>query len=271
MKQQIEKLTPEVEQVFLGSMVGDGRLHKASKGPNVNATFYEAHNIKQEKYLLSKMKILDSCFKMKVYYPKYDTNRIEIMSLVSPILTKYHKLFYPSGRGRKIMPYNLLLKLGPLGLAIWYQDDGDYKKYGRCCSISIYKKNIKNVKKFLESMGFNIHITPKKNSGAAYVGFSVTDTQKFFSIIRPYIHRSMIYKIKISKKEQDRITKHISEYHKKYYVDNREKKKKYSKDYYNKNTSECNKRNKRWQDAHPEKGRIYRNTFKKKHPKESRK
>lgn len=212
------KLNSIVEQILIGSMCGDGGISKSKA--NRNARFNEAHNIKEKDYLLWKKRKLGQQFIMREYKRTYmyegeKCNTIMIYSLVHPILTELHKIFYPTSKGHKIMPYVLLEKLNALGLAIWYMDDGN-KWYNYCC-IAIHKQNVKNIIKFFrKKLNMRVSVDRDKRSNKAYVRLNVTDTQRFFSIISPYIHFSMRYKIETTDKERKHYKEMYSEASKRY-------------------------------------------------------
>ena len=134
-----------------------------------------------------------------------------------PVLTRYYKPFYPNDKGPKVMPIKILNKLTPLGLAVWYQDDGGFDKRSNRCTLSIHKQNINPIVNFFKKkMRMNVCIYEEKKNKGASVAFNVKDTKKFFNIIRPHIHYSMKYKIEVTRKEQKYYKKMSHEIGKRY-------------------------------------------------------
>lgn len=200
MNKQIQKLSSNVEQVLLGSLCGDGGLYKHTGYSGV--CFVEYHNIKQSKYLFWKKEFLEQEFNINIRKRKGYNQVILCSSYAHSILIDYHKLFYPSGKGHKIILTKILNKLNPLGLAIWYQDDGTFNKRCHYCSFAVHKQNIKNIKNFfLKKLGMKVGIYLSRNTNGAAIRLNAFDTKKFFNIIRLHIHFSMIYKTRITKEE----------------------------------------------------------------------
>lgn len=54
-----------------------------------------------------------------------DNGRIVVESHVNQALNKYRDVWYPNGK--KIVP-SMVYDLNPLGLAVWFMDDGSYHK-----------------------------------------------------------------------------------------------------------------------------------------------
>ena len=123
------KITKEMNQILLGSILGDASIIKNSRH---SAIFSETHSINQEGYLKWKNSYLN--FKENVYtfYDKRSNrkyNQIRIRSPSSPSLLNYYNLFYGDGN-KKLISQEVLNRLELLGLAVWYCDDGCFV-YGR--------------------------------------------------------------------------------------------------------------------------------------------
>jgi len=236
-KESYSKTIPEnVKQILLGSMLGDAGLQKINK--NGNAIFRESHSLKQEDYLLWKEKVLSNFFgKFKIYYYQNRGN-ISISSKVHPFFTELHKIFYPNTT-RKIRPIEALNQLKPLGLAVWYMDDGGLKSRG--CLIAIKNKKDKEIVKEKLKEIFNLNVTIHKNC----VYFNIKEANKFRKLIKPYIHANLKYKIKfedyrnkIKEGNKKNYWSNPQKYKKKalnYYYDNIEERIKYRKEYHRKN------------------------------------
>ena len=252
------KLPEEVEQVLLGSLFGDAFLRKnksKSKGivknlKKIGVSFKETHCIKQKDYLLWKKEILLKSFIFGKDYNRDDKKGhygYTISSLTSPLLDEYYPYFYPTGKGRKVFTLEMLNKLKPFGLAVWYMDDGTFDKDVYRASIAFPKKYREMIKTWLEktySLFSTIHIN---NTGSVSLRFNKKNTKKFFRIIHSYIHPSMKYKVKRTREEYLILKQNKKRYNKKYREENkqylkqyerkREKlRKSYRKEYYKKNS-----------------------------------
>src|SRR3989338_7863499 len=144
-------ISEDVKQVLLGSLLGDASLEKTSK----NASYSCSHSPKQKRYIFWKSKILSKGFKvhLKLYNNRkgfiFKTYRLS--TNCSPILTEIHPLYYtksvkPKRRWEKIVNPKILEQLEPLGIAIWYGDDGTYYIRDKSCSLSTqgftYEENL---------------------------------------------------------------------------------------------------------------------------------
>ncbi|MBI3035430.1 hypothetical protein HYY71_03835 [Candidatus Woesearchaeota archaeon] len=134
------EIDSEAEQVLIGSLLGDGSLQFQKR--SVNALFREQHSIKQKEYLLYKAKYLD-CFDPKISEScVFDlrTNRFYAHALLwtktHPILTTYFKLLYKDKK--KCIKKEILQKVCPLALAIWYCDDGSFGYINQNAKIATY-------------------------------------------------------------------------------------------------------------------------------------
>lgn len=116
----------DVRQVLLGSFLGDATLQRTR---NHNVIFREFHCFKQKNYLLWKANILSEFFgKFNVYiYSK--RKQIQIRFGANPYLNKWYELLYPTNKKRKI-DKKLIEELKPLGLAVWFMDDGSKNNNG---------------------------------------------------------------------------------------------------------------------------------------------
>lgn len=226
----------EVEQIVFGSLLGDAGLQKT---PNQRVLYRESHSLKQEDYLLWKEKVLCKFFgKFKRYYYK-NREHIQISSKTHPSFAKLYKIFYPNTT-RKIIPLEILNQLKPLGLAVWYMDDGGLQSCGCLISIS-NKKDREIVKEKLKEI-FNFNVTINKNDR---VYFNKKEAYKFRKLIKPYIHPNIKYKIelednrnktkKIGRKNYWKNPEKNRKRAVKYYYDKNEERLKYRKEYYQKN------------------------------------
>ena len=120
----------------------------------------------------------------------------EFSTRTHPVFNYYRNLFYGSGE-KKVTKY-ILNELTPRGLAVWVCDDGSYcvsGKYLIMCTNSFSKEEHDLMQKyFKESWGLNVSIGFRDNK-YYYLRFLKEDTRKLIKIIRPYLPKSMLYKI----------------------------------------------------------------------------
>lgn len=192
----------ELRSAIIGMVAGDAYIRKASR---YAAQMYIAHAERQREYLVFKRDILQNLFRGYTLSVKaFDNNGypgVNLSTRKHPKLRAIHKWFYPSGK--KYFSRRILNYLTPLGLAIWYMDDGcmSYKKrdgkihgreiilntyvsYSETRTIQIYFKEVWNLE---------WRINSERRGHRLEMG--TREAIKFFSIIRPYVIPSMNYKI----------------------------------------------------------------------------
>jgi len=192
-------INEDAHQIFLGSLLGDGCLTIHKWSPR----FTESHCMKQKEYLNWKINF----FKKdniplttrivtlrkngkQIDYPLWNMETKHI-----PQLLYYHSLFY--GNGKKEVNWQILQQLEPLGLAVWYMDDGtNYSRRGHN-EISIAtqcftKEQLKLVQEWFK-FRWNINITIRPSNNTIYI--KQDSVKKFIELVKPHITNCMKYKI----------------------------------------------------------------------------
>lgn len=184
------------EQIIIGSLLGDGWIDISNKKRNYCRLGFE-HSIKQEMYCLFKYEFLKRIGKKPKIKIRYDSREkflkffksITFKSLQHPIFEGYRKRWYNPNKKLCKGDFD---KIEPLGVAIWYMDDGWNQKYGTGISTQCFsKEDLKYIKnKLLEK--FNINCTIRSNNT-----LYITNKSKkhFFILIKNYIPDIMYYKI----------------------------------------------------------------------------
>jgi len=125
-------LSKEQEQILLGTLMGDSGLHVGKT--DRNAGLQVSHRAEDGEYLMWKYRSLRSTglFHPPTFKVRGSGQRQWILrSKHHSLFTSLYNLFY-AGR-KKVVPQEVLYRLGPLGLAVWYQDDGCLMvRKGRC-------------------------------------------------------------------------------------------------------------------------------------------
>lgn len=175
--------------ILVGCLMGDGYIHPRGQ-------IQIAHSTKQVKYLNWKYKELRSLsYGSPTIVSRFDTRYKKSYSVarfwLRQFFSSWRKDFYQNGK--KIIPINYLNKVSELSLAVWYMDDGNFSE-NRSVRISTDGFDLPEVLKiqdFLMSK-FGIQSTLQK-SGKLRISSNSLD--KFFSLITPFVHSSMKYKI----------------------------------------------------------------------------
>lgn len=213
-----KELTNEEKSLLLALCLGDGCLRKPNpRGGNVQ--FECAHSTKQEEYLTWKRDLVYKIFggnkppkigykeiKLKGYDTTYHACRF---CKTHPYFTYLRKLLYPDGV--KVMTREILDKLTPQGIAIWYMDDGSFYKKDNadgtksiCFDLRIStdcfskEENEIIVDYFKEVWGINFYVFLGHKDRKNYNWIIRANKEaaiKFIDLVKPYIIPSMEYKI----------------------------------------------------------------------------
>lgn len=182
-------------QVILGSVLGDGNLCKKHKNGGTHLRI--THSPKQKEYLEYKYQLLkNNSFSIRKYkffdkrrknpsyseYCFYTKSSISLNDMYYNWYTPIKRIYEPD-----------LFKIEPLGLAIWYMDDGSNCPDGGChlCTNCFSNEDIVIIQKVLLSK-FNLHTNVHKGN---IIYIPKSDFFKFKDIIKPYIIPSMEYKL----------------------------------------------------------------------------
>lgn len=192
------EMTDELEQFLIGSLLGDGTFHSIT-GLSKNSRLCFGHCLKQKEYITWKYLFLSKYnleTPISVYthksnrYISGECSIITLRSIAHPIFTDYRKKYYDNGNKR--VKYDLVKKLKPFGLAVWFMDDGNVTNYGFELNTQSFKQEeIEFLQKVLHD-SFNLKTTWTK-SGAIYI--LSQSREDFINIIKPYIIKSMNYKL----------------------------------------------------------------------------
>ncbi|MBS3168243.1 hypothetical protein J4216_03905 [Candidatus Woesearchaeota archaeon] len=191
-------LTDLQHDLIIGSTLGDANIRQRNK----NCMFRVGHSPKQKRYLEWKYNILrefdGSGIKLTQKFVNGRlTNTFEFDLNTHYVFNYYRNLFY-NQNGDKIITKKLLDQINPRSLAIWLCDDGSYcqkQKYIIFCTNSFTFEEHKLMKQhFEEKWSLNPTIGFRDNK-YYYLRFKVDDTKKLVEMVRPFIPKSMMYKI----------------------------------------------------------------------------
>jgi hypothetical protein len=189
------EFTEEEYQVILGSILGDGSLQNFKKS-RTGARLVIRHCIEQQEYINYKFKLLKRFCKGITTADRYDirfkTPDYQSVSLQTRnyrnFLELRKKWYTPEKRISKD-----ILKLEPLGLAIWFMDDGFQSFKTVMISTDCFQTHSdKTLIKKVFSEKFGIEVIIRKNH-RLYV--RQKSYPKFRDLIEPYMIPSMMYKL----------------------------------------------------------------------------
>lgn len=195
-----------MKSVTAGMLLGDANLQINKHG--VNAYWQLHHSLDQQDYLDWKIALWGSVVGFtKGYSEQKLGTSVWAKSRCIPFLTEMRSIAYP--RGRKEVTQRLLRYLTPIGLAIWFMDDGSIREKvddkggirGRdirlyTCSFGSAEHDL-IIQYFKNKWGVEWHKRPIRNKQGSYfyLGCGAKEAAKLFSIIEPFVVPSMRYKV----------------------------------------------------------------------------
>ncbi len=191
--------TYEQKQLLIGTLLGDGQI--------TNSNAYSAvHSHKQKAYLdFKNEKMNNFCARGQrhtiskekdIYGDPYES--YSFTTGCNQYCEKLRKIYYPNGE--KVFPYAFLLdKIDIMMLAYWYMDDGTFQAgsfrsalctYGFTCLEQLFIQKL-----LLDNFSLTTQINFRKERKDYYIQFNAQSTRELFSLIRPHIVPSMMYKV----------------------------------------------------------------------------
>lgn len=194
------ELTPDQYQIFIGGMLGDSSMQIPKGSRNAKITF--RHSLAQENYCLWKYEQLkDFCFK-PYYIDEYDPRTLKtykgvtILSKQNSYFTKFYDKFYKKnefGKNIKYINDGILSSIEPLGLAIWFMDDG-FKANGGGYYISTNCFTKEDINKIQNYFLYKYNIKTKIHcDNRLYI--SAKSSKTFVDLILPFMHPDCMYKL----------------------------------------------------------------------------
>lgn len=190
-------ITQEEHDLIVGSLLGDSSIRQREK----NSCFRFTHSIKQRSYAEYKKNLLSNfnISEFREVKRKIRNNYIHAIDFATDthsVFNYYRKLFYKNNR--KVVTKEILEQLSPRSLAIWICDDGSYDNtqgYIVLCTNAYTLEEHKLMKEFFKDK-FGLNPTIGFRDGKYYfLRFKQDDSKKLIEIIKPFMPKSMLYKI----------------------------------------------------------------------------
>ena len=197
--------TQEEYDVIIGGLLGDTWIGFPKAAKNCCGSFI--HKLEHEEYVYYKYNFLKRRCSAPAIHNKYDkrSNRqyqqafCKIAS--TPLLNPIYSAFYVDGR--KTVPVEYINKLSPLGIAIWFMDDGASDGSGYKFSVDCFTENeIETLQEMLLKK-YNI-ITTKQINQNKVIHVRSVSAPTFKKLIEPYVCDCMKYKLQIRKYNKKR-------------------------------------------------------------------
>ncbi len=195
-------LTPQQEEVIIGSLLGDGSIKKQSEQ---TAYFREEHSAAQSPYVSWLAEELGDITSNVVTETARGNAVVETKHLLR--IGDLHGLFYPEAQ--KIVPEFLVEQITPRMIALWYCGDGSLqtgtsegkeKTYTRRPRAALYANAFGNHAESVDRINrifarFDIQPTWRTCGEYQVLSFCVTESEKFFRLIAPFVPTPMEYKL----------------------------------------------------------------------------
>ena len=190
-----KEFSEEEFQIFLGGMLGDSSMSIGNTC--INARLQFAHSLEQQNYALWKYEKL----KRFCVNPRIEENldkrtnkiykRISIWTKRDPLFTKFYYKFY--NNKVKFIDKELFRKIEPLGLAVWFMDDG--YKHSNSISIATNCFTAEDIDYMIQTLKekYNLIFTRTKEN---IMHLSAKSLELFYNLVIPYIHEDCLYKLK---------------------------------------------------------------------------
>lgn len=199
--------------ILVGTLLGDSSIHKTS----YNSVFQFTHQIKQKDYAFYKASLILSMFGGAKREPKYYKSTTAFgeveyykFSLTHKYFNYLHRIAY-SNEGKKYFSRKLLNYLSPLGLALWYMDDGGVSRGANVDKFGVPREHIpvemristycslEEIETIITYFQEVWDVTAKKRhakkTNSYYLAFNTNESLKFEQIISDFILPQFRYKL----------------------------------------------------------------------------
>lgn len=198
-----ESFPYEIKQLILGSLLGDACINSNSDSGGYRCVHFTQSD-KQIDYFNYKKSILGKyALGEKIRTSGYGSLMHDIHTTTNLELNKFLNE-YCMKNGKKFVTQEWCNELDPMGLAFWYMDDGsifnrDNDKLGCRIHISTNGFSLKENETLINMLRGRFGIEATIGDKETYKGYTlildVKNTERFCSLIAPYVCDSMKYKL----------------------------------------------------------------------------
>jgi recombination protein RecA len=189
-------------EVLRGGLMGDACLSRSRSGASCRARW--THGPRQTEYARWKASLFGN---VGTSVSSHVNGGIAVDVTPLTELAALHDEVYPESggsRGVKRFAPDFLKSVGPLGLAIWYQDDFGFKQTrsggitGRAevCVDAMEPEAQVSVAEWLrDTWGLECRLSTRGAGGQHRIVFTAAGTARLHALIAPFVHPSMEYKL----------------------------------------------------------------------------
>lgn len=179
------------EHIIYGTLMGDGCIEKDLVNKNKNACLSIKHSINQKEYVDWKFNELKNLCNLN---PKEINGRYRFRTFNHPYFSDLREKFYSK---KKTIKMDILNKLSPLSVAVWFCDDGTnlcnatVLRFSTCCFSK--EEHILMIDWFNGT--YNIKCNFKNYSGYNMLAIDKTSRKNFLELIREHVPDCMKRKV----------------------------------------------------------------------------
>jgi len=201
-KLNFPKLSPELKDVLIGTLLGDCSLQTYTHGRTWRARFLQSDQHRDYLFHLYELYKDYVGTPPKLSDDGLGNKRWSFNTRVVPELNSFADLFYEKRGDKfvKVIKPEVCKLITPLSLAYWYMDDGSLKTVKNTqayilCTDSFIKDEVLMLGEMFKSI-YDIHVSYHLKGGNYRIYIPVKHTERFGELIGSKIHESMRYKIK---------------------------------------------------------------------------
>lgn len=202
-----QDFSEEQKQIVLGTVLGDGSLLRHPSGVVTPSLTQGAKQLDGMRWKRDQLAFVFHRTEPNLHTKKTGERLYAILSVWHPYFFELRQIFYP--RGHKILPKKVIDCISPLGLAVWYMDDGSWNSNPKSRQASIitgsfpvedveYASRTLEGRYALKSSVYTVSNPCTFGNGKktySRLVFLRSTIGRFFDIIRPFMNPSMKYKI----------------------------------------------------------------------------
>lgn len=212
-KSRLLPLNETQTQMVLGTLMGDGSMHRAVKKPKPDAKhrkqnikspsprYYTTHGLCQKAYCEHKAEVLKGYVNVPVKEREnkgWGQTSVVFSTLTTPSFDWVYDLVYPDGKKRVTQAWLDLMTIE--AIAWWFQDDGSgYPNRITFSTHGFSHEECSLLASWLTNMGYDAHERRVKKKSSTYWVVSLLQAAawKLQEDMRPHIQPSMTYKLNV--------------------------------------------------------------------------
>lgn len=187
-------LSPEQRSVLVGTLLGDGCLALHGRHPRLHIKHKEAHRALAEyKYGVFEgfISMPLHCFDQKLGDKRFPC--VQFATKTNPSFMRFYQDFYEDRRKR--VPNDIVARLTPLAIAVWFMDDGAADYAGATFQTHNFSED--EVKLLARSLGerYELAVRLRRNKSRWILYVSASEMPTLQRIVEPYVLEEFKYKL----------------------------------------------------------------------------